>query len=537
MAESKRLETQKMPIIVEKRTQQIKEARRKAHRAQNFINLNLQNIDLVLTECDIVGGEPIFPLDDIENTLNEMHNTRYRCLKNKSNDEFLYYFDNHNNKKDKNNITKYMDAGGNTIVFSITDISGGHQQYVLKVQKFFKNKIEEYLDLFLKNYKRDYTELLTNNCPNIYMYGLLSVDDEKETDFCLFYTVMEKYETSISYYNKRDKVLTFEQSFNILLEITNRLCKLHSKNYYLRDLKMDNIGFSKNFTPIFIDYDPYICQKYQKDETYPPCDTIFIGNTYYPYYVMECFITNNDNIFLDEFFGIYEKIESVALGDIILNLFFMPILNMTYGGLEYIQSIYNGGMFKLENGEKLILNEIKNGKTIFENTSNIEDLNKMLEFIKCFPRVYGGSDDIIKFGRTLRNFLLNSDENKGFLHIDFDKIYNYEDLLRYLLLFKDNIEKQKQVPQSISTISPPQSIIPSEIKSDVSQQRKLNFEQLRKEIAEMKKAEMERATEIEYVVKPNHDLLSQPIESSGLKMDNTGNIGGKKYKIVQNNHM
>ena len=71
-------------------------------------------------------------------------------------------------------------SGGNTVIFSISDILDKNNKYLLKVQRYKKSNIDEYIELYSKNYKRDYIELLQQNCPEVYYTGKLLISKEND---------------------------------------------------------------------------------------------------------------------------------------------------------------------------------------------------------------------------------------------------------------------------------------------------------------------------------------------------------------------
>ena len=505
---------------------------------RKFNELGFKREDLILTELlqkhkdkDKVGGvRPIYPYSDTERTLRQMNNVKYDYLQN-TKDEILYIFDDSNREKlmmGDMKISKFMDAGANTIVFSI--MSRDRKQFVLKVQKFDRSRIEEYITLFQTNYKRDYTVLLRNNCPNIYSCGLLIRPmEEEDTNYCLFYTIMEKYDTIMTYL-KYNRQLTFFQSFNVLKSLTSRLKVLHKNNYYLRDLKMDNLGYSNTFDPIFIDYDPYVCQKYQGTENDLPCDTIFLGNTYYPYYIMERITMGNSGPRITEFVGMYKHMDVIGFADVILNLFFRPLYNKKEEINEYMSALYEGGEFMC--GQlKLLLEPIPQGKTIMNASQNIGNLQKVLNFTRCFTRLYDGNEIEIKFGRTIREYLLNSNGKKGFMHTEFNKIYGYDELNSYLSGLNETLQTMYSL-----------DITQEELEINaVIEERRRNREIL---LRESKKRDNDNNTNTENVVSNNENINNnnnnnnrnnENIELPNkevIKKIKYNSIGGKKYKII-----
>ena len=211
-----------------------------------FDHLNFRRLDLNLITAEqhnssISGGVLISPIPDSSKILNDINNKIYKVIRNGNT---AFYFNHNNNNNDL--MSDYWEKGSNTVVFTICDMED--TEYVLKVQRFERSVIEEYIELYQQNYRRDFIYLLHQNCPLIYLCGKLikpenSIDDGNE----LFYSIMHKYESFFTY-NYRDMELGFKNSYILLYKLLYRLARLHEQSYYLRDLKSENIGFSNNRT-------------------------------------------------------------------------------------------------------------------------------------------------------------------------------------------------------------------------------------------------------------------------------------------------
>lgn len=494
-----------------------------------FSKLNFRRIDLKLMKIDeynasIVGGDYIQPIADPTKILNDINNDEYRMIRGEN---IAFYFNRYNNKISKNILlnknSHYWEAGSNTVVFSINDME--ENEYVLKVQRYDKNIIEEYINTYIEKYTLDFVDLLRSSCPEIYCCGKLitPIKDEENDNSELFYCVMKKYDSFFTY----NVELTFPQSSILLFKMVSKLKELHHNNYYLRDLKFENIGFLYNdinkytyqdITPIFIDYDPYLTEKYiyENDKK-----IIYQGNTFYPNYFIEAYKINGENVERNP--SLYINMEVMGLSDIILILFFNPLINRD-GMHEYISSLYNGGEFR--NGQKTLnLTDGNNIPNLYKN-QNIGDINKIIKFVNFISMKNIEDRGIENFFKSL---LLGKE--KGLMNPDYTKILSYDNLYTQLNMNIKKIIKHyfeshmhKKISEEIKTSEDEKKA------DDIIKKRKAEKQQLQKEIEEMKnKKKLEEQNNIQ---EQNNikDKKENIINIEEIK--NTSSVGGKKYKII-----
>ena len=80
-----------------------------------------------------------------------MNNGEYQII---ANENMYFQFNMNNDKKSRNILSgknsHYWEKGSNTVVFSISNEK--HSDYVLKVQRYDKDIIEEYINSFVQKY-------------------------------------------------------------------------------------------------------------------------------------------------------------------------------------------------------------------------------------------------------------------------------------------------------------------------------------------------------------------------------------------------
>jgi hypothetical protein len=490
-----------------KESERQKERQREYVYIERFNHLGFKRMDLQLLTLEEYrtgprkGGRYIAPIPDVLSILNDISNKIYSVIRGNNGIYDIFYFFNDENTEESL-LSKFWANGSNTAVFSIDDIRG--DSYVLKLQKFRRDDIEEYISLFQHNYERDFKLLLRENCPKIYSCGKLTKKtDAIEDGTEIFYSIMHKYNTFFTTILSREKN-GFEKSFEILIGIVYRLMKLHHFNFYLRDLKYENIGFTEEYKPIFIDYDPYLCQRFSTSTDITP-DTEYISNTFYPYYFMRIGkYYENKNISLNREIGVYNHIEAMGLADIILILFFKPLISIDHGSY-YMLALYTGGIYRYKTGEKIALDEIIGQTYNIEKSSNIKNIDTIKKFTDFLKILYTNHIHAI-FSENLRKILFNSVGTKGLMHTEYRKIYTYAEIYDLLIKWKKEMEQQQQQQQ-------PQ-------KKQQQQQQPQEKQQQRPTLQEN--------------INSDTELLISVANDPVLKTKQNS-IGGKKYKIILNN--
>lgn len=154
----------------------------------------------------------------------------------------------------------YFSNGATTAIFGIINVSENKlfqcSELLLKVSDYAP--IEYFINCW-KNDKLKYSDNITD----IYLYGELF---NKAGKYLGDYVVVKKYNTFENLTIKKNKdclnnlskrkTLEFYKMKLKLLESLLELCVLiHRNGNFLRDLKLENMGYDENFNAVIIDYD------------------------------------------------------------------------------------------------------------------------------------------------------------------------------------------------------------------------------------------------------------------------------------------
>ena len=511
------------------------------------------------------GGHFISPITNIgekssvSTILNDIKNKKNNIIKGNDGNNDIFYFFNRDNEQ-KNILSNFWEAGSNTVVFTINDKQ--NKNYVLKLQKFRKEDIEEYIALYQQHYERDFIYLLRDTCPKIYSCGKLqkpidAVDDGTE----IFYSIMNRYNSFFTNTLPKE-VNVFDKSIEILYRIVYRLMKLHSLNYYLRDLKFENIGFTENYTPIFIDYDQYLCQPYSSERNVI-VDTVFEGNTFYPYYFIQQYNNkiNKDGTLnieiLNRTVGLYNHMEVMGLADIILILFFKPLISQD-GVSNYLSAMYNGGLYRCDKDKKILdLVKIREGiyNLHLDKAENIKDIGKIEIFTDFLKPLYFSNNIETEFGKFIRKILFDKDKNKGLMHRDYNRIYDYNFLYSILILW---YELKNQIDIEINRINTKIDIEMNRI--DEQNEKKIDKKRITENettvVSDTKMTNDSSIVHEKVINDENHQKITKKTKMSASLGENlindeneennsngvnntikSASIGGKKYKILNINNI
>ena len=235
------------------------------------------------------------------------------------------------------------------------------------------------------------------------------------------------------YYNTNFNILGIEQLKKIIYDLINILVFLKHNNYFLYDLKIENIGYDENYNIIIIDYDINTIKKQNTDK-------IFYGS-FRPYYT-EYIININE---ITDFTEINKKIESTALCQILLEFFYKPIHNPIYGNINIIDVLQYGSKYYMSEEyikkcpESLIdISILKNNSDLnnyFLNIKNTSIINDFLDSLE--PKFI----NIPNFYIMIRNMILKDD--MGLLHPLYDNIYNYYQLNEIINIYNKKRTKKK----------------------------------------------------------------------------------------------
>lgn len=175
----------------------------------------------------------------------------------------------------------FLSRGSNATVFSIIDKTCNFKNCILKLTNEPSDEFLECIEKFI-NDKHTHT----NNIMDIYLWGMLH---NNINDHIANYMIVKEY---LMFTSENINTLTLEHRLNMIYDFTLFLTKLSQKNIYLRDLKIQNIGFdatNNNHKIVIIDYDnlttlnDYDVKTLIKSES--KYGIIMCSGTYVPYYL------------------------------------------------------------------------------------------------------------------------------------------------------------------------------------------------------------------------------------------------------------
>ncbi|AYV82482.1 MAG: hypothetical protein Hyperionvirus1_61 [Hyperionvirus sp.] len=288
---------------------------------------------------------------------------------------------------------KYLGRGSYTAVFGIKQ---SEKMFVLKI-------IMTNPDPLVEKYMLD-KKLLPLNIPDILYYGKLTIFDRPDD---LYYIISPYYDTKFS-------ILSFANKKKLLSDLLNSLIYLNTLYYFIGDLKLDNLGFDHEFNYVIIDYDMNTLTKYRTAAGYL---TFKSTGTYTPLYALN-----------SESAERFDKIDTLALADIIFSLFFTK-LNKGGQYIKTIDALYFEKNVAL-NKDKLIILPGRGRSHVVSvsNLSNLPLIKAFIASIKCLDSIDPANCLILK------TILIN--DNGGLLHYAYDKIPSYSDILK--LIFSMN---------------------------------------------------------------------------------------------------
>jgi hypothetical protein len=295
------------------------------------------------------------------------------------------------------NISNYYRKGTTTAVFKIKDSE--NNKYIIKIKEH--NKLTDtYLKLFKNKYNSD-KQLYSSNIPNIFYYGKVSKDYDEPI---YVYNITHIYNTNFN-------ILTFDAKKMFLFNLLKNLILLNRNNKYIKDLKMENIAYTPDLEPIYIDYDEQTISDIFSTNIY--------GETYFPFYIMNEMNTKTNKKCLDNLYQ-QDKLSVIGLCDIIFKLFFVNTSSIM---------LYRGNIYGL------IENNIRD--YYFKSTQNVSNVDILKNFISLITPQY--DDDI--FNDKLKHILLN--DTQGLLHPNYENIYTYKQINEILFPEPDTPPTEK----------------------------------------------------------------------------------------------
>ena len=146
-------------------------------------------------------------------------------------------------------ITKKLGKGGFSKTYEVSDSQG-----IVKVLKILINDHPKYIELFQRE-----AEVLQNlehpGIPKVEADAYFSIELENSPEI-LHCLVMEKVEglNLRQYLNKRRSVISQKRAFQWLIQLTSILRKVHSHNFFHRDVKPSNIMLRADGQLVLIDF-------------------------------------------------------------------------------------------------------------------------------------------------------------------------------------------------------------------------------------------------------------------------------------------
>lgn len=400
--------------------------------------INPFELDLKLSQNGGIGNLPRITLNEIQNVKNE-----YLVGYDKQNEKHLFKFDHEiNNKKildETNNtpISQYLGAGAFNAVMAVKYLNIDLDQLVIKIIHLPVSTYDSDVESFINKYKEDKI-LLPKNVPSIFFYGSIlnnqtdylpisrsELGPEYETEYKLFYVMTKLYNTKFSLFNFNNRKI-------ILEKLINCLHYLHSKFYYVYDLKLDNIAVKDNLDIVFIDYDVQTFTCFKNDDKY--IENNYFGGTFNPYFAMR--YTNMVNNSLTKYnkkniIGLehkYDKMDVAGLADIILKLFYRPLTNTTFNNSDWLFHLYRGCECENSYKNKLHLDYyLGSGSTYHLKASqNNAFSDKVRNFVNLFIPLY---DTNKNFSNKIHNLLMDP-IGSGLLHPNYNNIPSWDTVVR-----------------------------------------------------------------------------------------------------------
>ena len=363
----------------------------------NFDNSNIVQVGGAAPSENSITN---FNLQNITNTVLQKDNVRIAFTE--------------ENTKDLNGL-KYFAKGFNSAVYKIklviSHTSNENYKEVDCILKIVSNKennanIEEIIDKYYDDLKID--ESTKKYFIDILYYGTINRNgNELHYYICPYY---DPYKIEPYNYNISDKLTIATNILNMLKNVSN-------KNYYITDLRLDNITILENKQPILIDYDNTTLTK--------DYDTFLLNSgVWHSYYDKE----NGKN---------FDKVYQVILCQLILT-YFLNIKDKEWSG----KIIDNLGLIWNKNSESYKGNPYSKLKI---NITNMEQFNKSLS-----ETLYTNIKELLYDESTGKGLLATSYEN----NLTLDQVLEYIDNIwiksksisnsKYLINFKNKYYKYKK---------------------------------------------------------------------------------------------
>ena len=401
----------------------------------------------------------------------------------------------------------YLGSGWNTTVIAIDCVQ--EQEYprsVLKVTAINKDHSKElsYYDEWDDGFYLTHYVLMKSQfniiVPTIYFYGnrirhecdimedILEDTDENYNAFLrnkmLIFNISEYYNNILNL-----NYTVIEEFKNVkciyLMKLIGILIYMLSMDYMIYDLKYDNIGIDRNNNVVIIDYDFRTFYPFKTDGQYmyykysvgahTPCYVIkliysYIKNNlqdifnhkFYKNSHLNDYLVGNINylIFMrDHVPNIrntnigFEKISSLAIAEIILNIFFKEYyyINSTTGYLQKskLKNFAYGSTLINSTSVELELNRIKyvynpdDRQSYAEKMSTFENLNdigKITKFIYEFIEPLDGHGEYCRF---LQRLLFDPESETGLFAPEEDDVPTYEMVFKYFYEMQKTINRGK----------------------------------------------------------------------------------------------
>lgn len=362
-------------------------------------------------------------------------------------------------------ITHYYASGNHQAVFIIKDLNT-NENYVFKIRDmsmFDKNQLKRFLEISKNKYLKD-IEYVKANIPILYYYGRIFKDGD--TKNCI-YNITKIYQTNFN-------VLDFNQKYIFFKKLLEALIHLQKYGFYLKDLKLENLGYDSGLNPIFIDYD---LKTISNIET----DTI-LGETFFPFYIMNEMSQKDWKVIRHlEDKNKQNKISVIGLCDVIFNLFYKEknlILRFIYFGIKTHENITPDMEFV-----KLNFLPYQGDENVhFQAKQNISNLDLMKTIPEKIIPLY---PEHPVFYQNLKTILFDSVNNLGLLHPQYERIYNLTNV--YTILYGSELlslrtpttpqkSLSKEFPDTPPTVmvdSQTENVIENNIKSPIA--KKIKF--------------------------------------------------------------
>jgi hypothetical protein len=229
-----------------------------------FININNVNYNYLIGET----SKNVYIFENNPKTINLQQDISSK-LKRKVDDDIEF------NTNDNVVITSnnFLSHGSSNIVYRIKNIKTD-EKFLLKITCDYQ---DDNHNLEFKNKYLEDRNKYKHYIPEIYAFGNI-INEENPINIIIHYHIVKEYYIDFD-------VLTLHDRFIYLMELTKLLKNIQNSKAYVRDLKIQNVGFDDDYHPILIDYDKTTIEYYELSQK-------FEGHTFYPCYAVEDHLFN-----------------------------------------------------------------------------------------------------------------------------------------------------------------------------------------------------------------------------------------------------